>query len=148
MYAVIERLRERQPVAVQVTWRGRSDAYMLFSNDGVANFDCSDPHLDVHGPGLWAFSDSTYWAEVPTSAFATTPGVRVFQTASPAEKRWKRWTRERKIKLYVMDLWTVDEIEDLMYVALVIAAQLSDQAAPLASFPNMMLMPRSASKHS
>jgi hypothetical protein len=148
VYAVIEQLRKRQPVAVQVSWGDRPDAYILLLKDGVTEHECTDLAIEDHVPDLWAFSDSRLSVQIPTSAFLDTLGVWVFQTTSPAEKRWKNWTKERQVQLYIMDLWSVEEIRDLVYVVLVIAAQLSDQAAPLASFSTTAVMPWSASKHS
>ncbi|KAI9462574.1 hypothetical protein HD554DRAFT_2175900 [Boletus coccyginus] len=116
-YAVIERLREKQPVAVEIAWGGPPGAYVLFSEHGVGIHSHSDPSLDAYIPDIWAFSDSTASAPIPSTAFLATPNLRIFQTASPDPKNWKRWTKEMQVKLYIMDLWSVEEIEDLIFIS-------------------------------
>jgi len=60
-------------------------------------------------------SDSTVLAPIPTPAFlSASPDLRIFQAASPNPIRWKQWTKERDVILYIMDLWSVEDIEDLM----------------------------------
>ncbi|KAI9569721.1 hypothetical protein HD554DRAFT_2327986 [Boletus coccyginus] len=67
------------------------------------------------GIGIWAFSDSNHIIRVPTVAFMHTRGVRTFQTTSPRDDRHKEWTKQTGVKLYFMDLWSTEEIEDLAY---------------------------------
>lgn len=77
--------------------------------------------LTQHIPAIWSFSDSNHLTEIPTTAFMDTPGVRVFQTTSPAEKRWKSWTKEKNIDLYIMDVPSGEEITDFAYAGLLVA---------------------------
>ena len=78
-------------------------------------------------PGLWAFSDSNDDVLYPIVAFRKRfLDVRVFQTTSPAEPRWKEWTKQRRVRLYTMDLPSIEEIEDVAYVTFVVVAQQSE----------------------
>ncbi|KAI9462576.1 hypothetical protein HD554DRAFT_1450554 [Boletus coccyginus] len=115
-YAVIERLREKQLVAVEIAWGDPPGAYVVFSEHGVGLHPRSTL-LRAYVPDIWAFSDSTALAPIPSPAFLATPHLRIFQTASPDPKRWKRWTVERQVELYIMDLWSVEEIEDLIFIS-------------------------------
>jgi hypothetical protein len=72
--------------------------------------------------------------EIPTVAFTDTPGVRIFQTTSPIADHWRERTKQEDVELYFMDLWSTEEIEDLAYIVLAVAAQLSDQVTHSASF--------------
>ena len=51
--------------------------------------------------------------------------VRIFQTTAPATERWKDWTKQRGIRLYTMDVPSIEEVEDLAYVVSIVAAQSS-----------------------
>ncbi|KAI9463500.1 hypothetical protein HD554DRAFT_2175595 [Boletus coccyginus] len=117
LYAVVELLRERQPVAIQVTWNeNQRSQYILLSENGVYHYDHTavDP-LTSH-PGIWAFSDSNEYVLAPTVAFTKTLGVRTFQTTFPDRKRYKEWTKETGVRLYFMDLWSTEEIKDLAFI--------------------------------
>ncbi|KAI9462558.1 hypothetical protein HD554DRAFT_2316305 [Boletus coccyginus] len=116
-YAVIERLREKQPVAVEIAWGDLPGAYVLFSKHGVGIHDHSDSSLNAYVPDIWPFSDSTVVTPIPTPAFLVAPYLRVFQTIYPAQSCWRHWTKERQVKLYIMDLWTVEEIKDLVFIS-------------------------------
>ncbi|KAI9462581.1 hypothetical protein HD554DRAFT_2316319 [Boletus coccyginus] len=114
-YAVIERLREKQLVAVETAWGDHPGAYVVFSEHGVGIHPRSTL-LRAHVPDIWAFSDSTALAPIPSPAFLATPHLRIFQTASPNPTHWKCWTKEKQAKLYIMDLWSTEEIEDLIFI--------------------------------
>lgn len=137
-------------MAVQVTWEHHNDAYVLFAENGVHIYQRWHPALKAHVPGLWAFSDSNPITLIPTTAFTSAFGARIFQTAPPTLRHQNYWMEKSQIMPYIMDLWSVEEIEDLAYVTFVasVAAQLSDQAALLALFPNSVTTTQSISKPS
>ncbi|KAF8556317.1 hypothetical protein OG21DRAFT_1483234 [Imleria badia] len=109
-YAVIELLRKKQSVAVQVPWDNNFPQYLYFSANAVSLH--RDTDLGPLISGLWAFSNSDNIIEIPTAAFTRTPGVRTFQVAS-TRQQYREWSKECKVRLYVMDLWSIEEIEDL-----------------------------------
>ena len=41
------------------------------------------------------------------------PDVRVFQTTSPAKSRLKEWTKQCDVDLYMMNLPSIEEVEDV-----------------------------------
>ncbi|KAF8127211.1 hypothetical protein EV363DRAFT_1346186, partial [Boletus edulis] len=108
-YSLIERLRERQPVAVQPPW---SDEYILFTQNGTSIHNCRDQTLADHGSNLWALCDAKPNFQEPTLAFTRASmreGVRIFLAATAAN-------RTRGFAGYFMDLWSIREIEDLGFV--------------------------------
>ena len=65
-------------------------------------------------PQIWSFSDSNDVVLNPLSAFRSPFNVRVFQTTSPAEERWKEWTKQCwGVDLYIMDVPSTEEVKDL-----------------------------------
>lgn len=112
-YAVIERLRKKQPVAVQILPESYNESYALFSEDGVRLHPghAQEP-LRFH-KGIWALSDSNPDVTIPAIAFRTTPDVQVFQTTSPKISRWKEWTKQNMITRYIMNAWSSEEIAAL-----------------------------------
>ena len=65
-------------------------------------------------PGIWTLSESNVDVLYPIIAFQNTiPDVRVFHMTSPAQSRWKEWIKQCKVRLYTMDLPSVNEIEDV-----------------------------------
>lgn len=115
-YAVVERLRKKQPVAVQILVESSDECYALFSEDGVKLYSgyAQEP-LRFH-KGIWALSDSNEGVTIPAFALRKTPDVHVFQTTSPKRERWKEWTKQRGIMRYIMNLWSDEEISALAYV--------------------------------
>ncbi|KAF8434075.1 hypothetical protein L210DRAFT_3553990 [Boletus edulis BED1] len=116
VYAIIERLRERQPVAVQVPLSGQKGPYILFTRSGTTIHNHDDPTLHNYGSDLWAFSDIDEYSPQPTKAFRVAPGsdehIRVFRTSSSANKHWG-WSVTSGLCAYIMDLWSFEEIENL-----------------------------------
>ncbi|KAG6372598.1 hypothetical protein JVT61DRAFT_7343 [Boletus reticuloceps] len=110
-YVLIERLRERQPVAIQPPW---SDEYILFTQNGTSIHNCRDQTLADHGSNLWALCDAKPNFQQPTLAFtrAMHKGVRIF-LATTAANRTVQWAEGEGICGYFMDLWSIREIEDL-----------------------------------
>ncbi|KAF8438088.1 hypothetical protein L210DRAFT_2305345 [Boletus edulis BED1] len=108
-YAVIERLRNKQPVAVQI----HDESYALFSEAGVSLHSSRDQEPLRTNQGIWAFSDSNADVDIPAFAFRNTPDVKVFQTTSPKIRRWKEWTKQSMITRYIMDVWSSEEITAL-----------------------------------
>ena len=114
-YAVVERLRKEQPVAVQVQPENSAESYVLFSEKGVSLHSgySEDPLRSYQG--IWAFSDSSPYVNVPAVAFLNAD-VKVFQTTSPKISRWKEWTKQKMIRCYIIDVWPPEEISALACV--------------------------------
>ncbi|KAI9463495.1 hypothetical protein HD554DRAFT_1319597 [Boletus coccyginus] len=138
-YAVVELLRERQPVAVQVTWDEGRTQYILLSENGVHLHHSTDVDPLTSHPGIWAFSDSNDLVLVPTAAFTKTLGIRTFQTASPGKKRNKDWTKEAGVRLYFMDLWPTEEINDLAFISGLDISHASKLAEKWGPVPRILL---------
>lgn len=115
-YAVIQRLRKKQPVAVQILAESFNESYAVFSEQGVSLHpaDAQEP-LRSH-KGIWTFSDSNADVTIPAVAFRTTPDVHVFQTTSPKVIRWKEWTKQKGVMRYIMNVWSNEEIAALACV--------------------------------
>ncbi|KAH7885728.1 hypothetical protein F5I97DRAFT_1144127 [Phlebopus sp. FC_14] len=109
IYALVERLRARIPVAFQYY----PDTYLLFTEDNVAAYTEDDIGPLRPLPGVWALSDSNQANFLPFSAATMFPMVRVFQATSPATRRWKEWTKQSNIDLYIMDVWRSEELAGL-----------------------------------
>ena len=70
--------------------------------------------LRGHNPPIWAFSDSTPTVLYPRITFWHTRGVRTFQTIPLAERRWQAWINDSDVSLYIFDLPSIEEVEDLV----------------------------------
>ncbi|KAF8554081.1 hypothetical protein OG21DRAFT_1131965 [Imleria badia] len=113
-YAVIELLRKKQSVAVQVSWNHPGGGYLFFSETSVSHHSGTDlGPLESHTPRVWAFSDSNDIIKEPIAVFSQCPSVRTFQTLSPARLHSQDWWKEWSVRRYIMDLWSDEEIEDL-----------------------------------
>ncbi|KAG9310138.1 hypothetical protein JVU11DRAFT_9753 [Chiua virens] len=139
-YAVIERIRKKKPVAVDVTfWEKSIERYLLFTAEGVTlhrSWD-TDP-LERH-PGIWAFSDSDTAVVFPTAAFRHGLGVRTFQVTSPQQVRYKEWTKQSEISHYIMDIPSAKDIQHLSLVLGKDIAAMQSLAAKWGNVPRTLL---------
>ena len=65
---------------------------------------------------LWALSDSNHRTLQPCRSFqmfSEEYHAFVIQTTSPAEDRWKAWSKECYVALFVMECYTKKEAEAL-----------------------------------
>ncbi|KAF8137496.1 hypothetical protein EV363DRAFT_1395034 [Boletus edulis] len=134
-YAVIERLRNKQPVAVQI----HDESYALFSEAGVSLHSSRDQEPLRTDQGIWAFSDSNADVDIPAFAFRNTPDVKVFQTTSPKIRRWKEWTKQNMITRYIMDVWSSEEITALAVLLGHDVHRMNDLALKWGAVPRTLL---------
>ena len=113
-YAVVVQLLEKQSVAVQIPWHDTEREYLLFTSNAITVHDSTEIVPLLGHSGTWAFFDSNNIVLEPTTAFqGPPPYIRVFQTTSPAQSRWKEWTKQHEIGLYIMNLPSIEEVEDV-----------------------------------
>ncbi|KAG6379458.1 hypothetical protein JVT61DRAFT_11938 [Boletus reticuloceps] len=116
-YALIERLREQQPVAVQPSWSDEHGEYILFTQNGTSVHKWYDQTpIANHGSNLWLLCDTKENFQGPTLAFARAKlkktGPRIFIAASQANMG-RKWAFRESIVVYYMDLWSLQDIRDL-----------------------------------
>ncbi|KAF8552079.1 hypothetical protein OG21DRAFT_1486476 [Imleria badia] len=138
-YAVIEWLRKKQPVAVQILPENCDESYALFSEDGVSLHPAHAHEPLRKHPGIWTFSDSNADVNIPAIAFRTTPNVKVFQTTSPKVSRWKEWTKQNMITRYIMDVWSTEEISALAVLLELDVNRMNDLASKWGPVPRTLL---------
>ncbi|KAF9234972.1 hypothetical protein BU15DRAFT_51971 [Melanogaster broomeanus] len=113
IYALVERLRRKQPTAFQF----EPDMYILFTENGVTTHSANDDEPLTLWNGIWALSDSNNKTIDPAVAFLGLLGVRTIQATSPDSKRWKEWKKQYRAGLYIMDNWTLEELSALASVS-------------------------------
>lgn len=112
IYVLVVRLGRKHAVALQFP-DGRP-LYALFHASGVSFHSLHDSRTLDKFPNLWALTDSNAHVEGPSGIFLGTPDeIRVIQTTSPKEARWKEWSKQTQASGYVMDIWSAKEIHDL-----------------------------------
>ncbi|KAI0695710.1 hypothetical protein BC835DRAFT_1519787 [Cytidiella melzeri] len=105
-YVLVHRLQHKLPTAVERAGSG----FVLFSDEGVDMFEASEkPRIE----NLWALSDSTPETVIPCVALRDSRAVLI-QATSPAQHRWKEWKKQTCAFLYIMDVWTTDEIRAVL----------------------------------
>ncbi|KAF8345501.1 hypothetical protein F5887DRAFT_965300, partial [Amanita rubescens] len=95
IYMLVVSLGEMRPVALEFP-DGRP-FYALFQESGFTTHSLHGilPAINNLSDFMWALSDSNYQIRSPSPIFLFSPGkIRVIQTTSPREDRWKRWSRE------------------------------------------------------
>ncbi|KAF8519742.1 hypothetical protein BU17DRAFT_47470 [Hysterangium stoloniferum] len=112
LYLLFRRLEEQEPVALQID----ADEFVLFSMNGVSVHSGKTSFADYIPKGAWALSDS--WGEVlwPCSAFQS-PRAHVIHTSSPSSHRWKDWVKRLSADMYIMDIWSLEELRTLFIVS-------------------------------
>ncbi|KAF9242372.1 hypothetical protein BU15DRAFT_60492 [Melanogaster broomeanus] len=113
IYALVERLRKKQPTAFQYF----HCKYFLFTQNGVTTHSTCDDEPLRSWHGIWALSDSSDATIQPACAFLGVLGVRTIQATYPDFERWKEWTKQHQAGLYIMDNWTLEEFSALATVS-------------------------------
>ncbi|KAF8330657.1 hypothetical protein F5887DRAFT_1178530 [Amanita rubescens] len=109
-YVLARRLHERKPVAFQIS----PDEFALFGQDGVSL------HPAGRGPGCvpedtWALSDSDPPGVQTGLCIAfLQPAFHVIHTSSPSSSRWKNWVKRLGADKYIMDVWSLGELQTLL----------------------------------
>jgi hypothetical protein len=111
LYALLRRLEHCLPTAIQFT----EEYFVLFDENGAWKYPSSLYYHRVIPSGSWALVNSGYRLTAPGPALFSKDTVLV-QTTSPAPRRWKEWKKQHSAKIYVMQLWDLEEIEILLYV--------------------------------
>ena len=111
MYILVIHLGQRRVVALQL-----SDCYAIFKETEVSFHPLND-RMSLYGfTSLWALTDSNAHVQIPCDVFLSPAHIRVIQTTSPREHRWKVWSKHADAVGYVMDIWSMKEISDLASV--------------------------------
>jgi hypothetical protein len=86
------------------------DGYLLFHENGV-DWNRTSPDL----PGeCWAFTNSSNTISSVCSAFFLSPEAPVVQVTPPQSTRWKEFAKQQEAELFVMDIWSVEELTALL----------------------------------
>ena len=116
-YLLLRLLCEKKTVAFQV-----NNHFLLFQDTGVEFArDCSDK-ADAGTfipPGTWALTDSHAKYVLPCEAFqaASTLGhAWIVQTTLPSLNNWNPWLKTLSPFMYMMDVFSLDELSVLGYV--------------------------------
>ncbi|KAI9456482.1 hypothetical protein HD554DRAFT_1847843 [Boletus coccyginus] len=111
VYALVVRLANRQPVAVQ--FGTAQPIYALFAEDTVAFYSFQEtPPLSQHSP-MWVLFDSNGDVLSPNPIFCLEEKNRVIMATSPKKDRWKEWSKQSGSQPYVMDIWSEQEVRQL-----------------------------------
>ena len=111
LYVFIRRLRNAEPVAVQVA----PSSFLLFTNDGVFRSTASEQWSLWPHEGIWMLSNAEEENWYPIPCFFGHHSGFVVQAAASSKTSWKEWTKEYNGELFVMDLWEDQEFRDLGY---------------------------------
>lgn len=108
-YLLIERIRLGLPVAVQI------DAHTIILFEGK-----QPRHLDTRSEvqlphDCWALLDLDLNLVTPCEAFLSSNAF-IIMTSEPATRRWKGFRKQYGADLYIMDVWTDDELRKLLWV--------------------------------
>ena len=115
LYLLVRLLGERKTVALQFSARH----YVLFNEQGIniRKGDSTVPSGSL--ADAWVLSDSMGMEEIqPCSAFRFSEACLV-HTSSPAARDWKDWTKQLAATRHIMDLWTEEEFQCLLYARVV-----------------------------
>ncbi|KAF9237894.1 hypothetical protein BU15DRAFT_75695 [Melanogaster broomeanus] len=135
IYALVERLRKKQPTAFQYF----PSIFLLFTENGVTTHSTDDIQALKVWHGIWALSDSNLDTIWPAIAFRSTPNVCTIQATSPDAKRWKEWRKQHRACLYIMDNWTVEELSALAAVSALDVDRMGDLARQWGPSPRHLL---------
>jgi hypothetical protein len=110
-YVLTRRFQNKLPTAIK--WN--PDIFVLFDDQGAHLYGTAGGMRDLLPRGAWALSDSSASLMWPCDAFQESEALLI-QTTSPTSHRWKAWAEDLDADIYVMDVWTQDEIYALLYV--------------------------------
>ncbi|KAJ3514543.1 hypothetical protein NLJ89_g2319 [Agrocybe chaxingu] len=111
-YILARRLEERQPVAFQID----ANIFALFDEGGVSFHPTSALFTRIIPNGAWALSDAVQGQTGPCAAF-NCRRVHVIYTSSPASRNWKGWVKQAFVVEYVMDIWSLEELQTLLTIS-------------------------------
>lgn len=107
-YLLFRLLSKRNNVAFQV-----DDQFLLFQDTGVEICDADTTPFLSMPKGTWALTDSHTSFDIPCPAFLTSCAssrARIIQTTSPKEDNWSRWSKNHYVRIFWMDVVTLDEL--------------------------------------
>ena len=114
LYVLARRLHQRKPVAFQIDGK----KYALFRPDGVTLHDSSSRNNHVP-KDTWALSDADTSPERNQICFAFLQSeFHIIHTSSPSSSRWKSWVKRVGAGKYIMDVWSLQEVQTLLCVVL------------------------------
>ncbi|KAG9316860.1 hypothetical protein JVU11DRAFT_2935 [Chiua virens] len=137
IYILVKRLGEKKAVAMQ--FMNGQPMYALFQ--GMAHFYSLDNILPLYEPPfVWVLCDSNDKVESPSGVFrGEQDRIRIIQTTSPKVSRWKEWTKQHGADIYVMDIWTENEIKQLSAMLELNVDRMIDLARKWGNVPRMLL---------
>ena len=108
-YILVRRLALKKPTI----WQLSSEKYIFFNSEGYTVSKGDIKIRETKNKPIWALSDSNEYMTIPHNEFLTKCGesLIVVQAASPKEKRYKEWIKQRRGTLYCMKSWCWFEIE-------------------------------------
>ncbi|KAG9312715.1 hypothetical protein JVU11DRAFT_7142 [Chiua virens] len=137
IYILVKRLGEKKAVAMQ--FMNGQPMYALFQD--TARFYSLDNILPLYEPPfVWVLCDSNDKVESPSGVFrGEQDRIRIIQTTSPKVSRWKEWTKQHGADIYVMDIWTENEIRQLSAMLELNVDRTIDLARKWGNVPLMLL---------
>jgi response regulator RpfG family c-di-GMP phosphodiesterase len=73
-------------------------------------------YASVIPEGAWTLSDSFGEAQLEPCAAFKHSKAHIVHTSSPASSRWKEWVKQLGAIRYIMDVWSLEELQVLLYV--------------------------------
>jgi hypothetical protein len=109
IHALFRRLEDKQPTVVQLV----NSSFIFFDDMGAWNYPDDDNYPEQLPDGTWALVDSGVMLTRPANTLLRQDAV-IIQTTPPVKRRWKGWKKEFSALLYIMDVWSYDEIGALL----------------------------------
>jgi hypothetical protein len=110
-YVLFRRLQNKLPTAVQLD----AHTFVLFDSQGPQFHSTEIRKKMLLSRDTWALSDSSASLIQPCDAFQKSTALLI-HTTSPARHRWKTWAKQLNARVYVMDVWKLDEMHAVLYV--------------------------------
>ncbi|KAG9310264.1 hypothetical protein JVU11DRAFT_9382 [Chiua virens] len=112
IYILVRRLGAKQAVVLQ--FPNGHPCYALFHYEVTYHNITTQNPLANAPTFLWALCDSNHNVQQPAGIFyGKWDKIRIIQTTSPQESRWKAWKKQQGAEIYVMDIWSEDELRNL-----------------------------------
>ncbi|KAF8521600.1 hypothetical protein BU17DRAFT_64826 [Hysterangium stoloniferum] len=102
-----------EPVALQID----AKEFVLFSEDGVSRHSGGAWSADDIPKGAWVLSDSSDELQLGPCVAFQSPRVHVIHTSSPSSRRRKGWVKRLSAGIYIMDIWSLEELRTLFIVS-------------------------------
>lgn len=113
IYALVESLRRGRPVALQT----QATCYTLFTSHGTKIFASTERVALAEHNLVWTLSNVD--GEPASGFISATRHSYIVQAASPRERDWKPWSEMYRGRVYVMHVWSLDELSCLACVYIV-----------------------------